>query len=153
MAETLRTLTVRQPWPWAMAHGGKDVENRTWNTAYRGALAIHAAARWDREEASVRIYELTGAYVVKSVESAVFVVVDLVDVCTVRGSAGDCECGPWAIPGQCHWRLANPRPLPEPVPCKGRLGLWSLPADVDAAVRAQLAPDAAGHARTGADDA
>jgi hypothetical protein len=33
---------------------------------------------------------------------------------------------------------ANARPLAEPVPCKGALGLWWLPDDVDAQVRAQL---------------
>lgn len=142
-SEPIRALTVKQPWAWAIACGGKDVENRTWNTRHQGPLAIHAAARWDREEAAARVYELTGAYVMKTVESAIVAVVDLVDVCTVHSSAGDCECGPWAIPGQFHWRLANVRPLAEPVPCKGRLGLWNLPADVDSAVRGQLGAEVA----------
>ncbi|MBB3041199.1 hypothetical protein [Nocardioides soli] len=37
-----------------------------------------------------------------------------------------------------HLVLENPRPLPEPIPCKGRLGLWTPPADV----LAQLLADA-----------
>jgi hypothetical protein len=43
----MRALTVRQPWAWAIVHGGKDVENRTRNLAgsYRGPVAIHAALR------------------------------------------------------------------------------------------------------------
>jgi activating signal cointegrator 1 len=32
-----------------------------------------------------------------------------------------------------------PLALPEPVPCRGAQGLWTVPADVEAAVRAQLA--------------
>ncbi len=151
MAETMRALTVRQPWAFAIARLGKDVENRTWNTTYRGPLAIHAASRWDGEEASVRVYELTGAYLVKSVESAIVAVVDLVDVCTARENAGGCECGPWAVAGQFHWRLADARPLAEPVPGKGRLGLWSLTPDADAAVRDQLVADVTGSSWTGAD--
>ena len=40
----MRILTVRQPWAWAIIHGGKDVENRVRNIAgdYRGPVAIHA---------------------------------------------------------------------------------------------------------------
>lgn len=39
----MRILTVRQPW--AIIHGGKDVENRLRNIAgdYRGPVAIHVA--------------------------------------------------------------------------------------------------------------
>ena len=41
----MRILTVRQPWAWAIIHGGKDVENRVRNIAgdYHGPIAIHAA--------------------------------------------------------------------------------------------------------------
>ncbi len=41
----MRVLTVRQPWAWAIIHGGKDVENRSRNIAgsYRGPVAIHVA--------------------------------------------------------------------------------------------------------------
>jgi hypothetical protein len=37
-----KALTVIQPWASAIAFAGKDVENRTWRTHYRGPLAIHA---------------------------------------------------------------------------------------------------------------
>lgn len=47
----MRILTVRQPWAWAIIHGGKDVENRTRNVAgdYRD-VDEHAICRgwWDR---------------------------------------------------------------------------------------------------------
>lgn len=45
----MRILTVRQPWAWAIIHGGKDVENRVRNIAgdYRGPVAIHAGKEWD----------------------------------------------------------------------------------------------------------
>lgn len=38
----MRALTVRQPYAWAIMHGGKDVENRSRNIAgsYRGPVAI-----------------------------------------------------------------------------------------------------------------
>lgn len=45
----MRILTVRQPWAWAIIHGGKDVENRVRNIAgsYRGPVAIHVAREID----------------------------------------------------------------------------------------------------------
>ena len=39
----MKCLSILQPWAWAIIHGGKDVENRTWRTAYRGPLLIHAS--------------------------------------------------------------------------------------------------------------
>ena len=47
-------------------------------------------------------------------------------------------CSPWAQLEQWHWQLADVRPLAEPVPCKGKLGLWTVPEDTERAVRAQL---------------
>jgi len=49
MTTEMRILTVRQPWAWAIIHGGKDVENRVRNLAgdYRGPIAIHAGLGYD----------------------------------------------------------------------------------------------------------
>jgi hypothetical protein len=48
----MRILTVRQPWAWAIIHGGKDVENRVRNIAgeYRGPVAIHAGLVFDEPD-------------------------------------------------------------------------------------------------------
>lgn len=42
---TLRTLTLHQPWATLIALGVKTIETRSWQTHYRGPVAIHAAAR------------------------------------------------------------------------------------------------------------
>lgn len=39
----MKLLSLRQPWAWAVMHGGKRIENRKWNTNYRGQVAIHAS--------------------------------------------------------------------------------------------------------------
>jgi hypothetical protein len=36
-------LSIRQPWAWLVAHGWKNIENRTWPTGFRGRFLIHAA--------------------------------------------------------------------------------------------------------------
>lgn len=44
----VKALSVRQPWAWAIIHGGKDIENRSWQAVnhglnFRGRVAIHAS--------------------------------------------------------------------------------------------------------------
>lgn len=43
------TLSIQQPWAWAICHCGKDIENRTWPTKVRGRFLIHAGKRVDRD--------------------------------------------------------------------------------------------------------
>jgi hypothetical protein len=38
----MKALSIRPPWAWAIVRCGKDVENRTWYTGYRGEVLIHA---------------------------------------------------------------------------------------------------------------
>ena len=154
----MRILTVRQPWAWAIIHGGKDIENRVRNIAgaYRGPVAIHAAKTYNHEEwvrfgrANIGAYcraldtrdSLTAA--------AIIGVVDLVDVHVARPAAsgrlvdwaehtkpGEL-CSPWAEWDAYHLVLANPRPLAEPIPYKGALGLRRLDDDTTARVLAQI---------------
>jgi len=44
----MKALSLSRPWAWAMFHG-KDIENRTWPTSYRGRIIIHAALSWNKE--------------------------------------------------------------------------------------------------------
>jgi hypothetical protein len=155
-------LTVHQPWVWPIAHGWKPIENRTWSTAYRGPLAIHAGVRWDHDgatdarvihavnasghqgfdpplrvvlnESRMRIVELLPDPI-RFPLAALVAVVDLVSICAIRIG---CECGAWAASGQFHWRLTNPRLLLAPVPCKGNRRLWRLPTPVEAEVSGQI---------------
>lgn len=40
----MKTLSIKQPWASLIAHGIKDIENRSWRTHYRGKIYIHATA-------------------------------------------------------------------------------------------------------------
>lgn len=41
----MKTLSIKQPWATLIAHGVKDIENRTWPTTHRGGIYIHASAK------------------------------------------------------------------------------------------------------------
>lgn len=109
----IRALTIRQPWAALIAHGIKRVENRTWGTAWRGTLLIHAAKGADPYPDGVPWVD--GA----DVRSAIVAVATLADVHVCDGA-----CSPWAEPGRHHWVLTDVRALAEPVPGRGALGLW-----------------------------
>lgn len=75
---------------------------------------------------------------------AVIAVVDIVGCHeAVLTAAGVCCCAPWGDiemydPTVFHWELANVRRLRNPVPAVGRLYLWTLPPEVEAAVLTEV---------------
>ena len=142
----MRVLTVRQPWAWAIIHGGKDVENRVRNLAgdYRGPVAIHAGLAYDSAWSSRALDDamrasgehtrpLPSLAAWRRNGGAIIGVVDLVDVHLDTdhehdaGMPSACRCrSSWAEAGAYHLVLANPRPLVDPIPFKGALGLRRL---------------------------
>ena len=45
----MKAITIWQPWAQLVAVGAKNYETRSWSTRYRGAIAIHAAKKRDRD--------------------------------------------------------------------------------------------------------
>ena len=41
----MKAVSIKQPWASLIAHGIKDIENRTWRTHFRGRIYIHASAK------------------------------------------------------------------------------------------------------------
>lgn len=145
----MRILTVRQPWAWAIIHGGKDVENRTRNIAgdYRGPVAIHAGRvpfdPWG--PVAEALHQILGWIpgADRLIYGAIIGVVDLTGAhhpWACYYPYDDKLCSRWADIQCIHLVLANPRPLPEPIPYKGALGLRELPAEVEALIWAQIEP-------------
>jgi ASCH domain len=116
---SVRCLSVRQPWAWAIIRAGKDTENRTWATKYRGPLLIHAGLRMDDDDCLALSDRIGETALPEEVPLGGIVgVVDLVDC--VQNSRSR-----WAVIGLWHWVLANPKPLPFRA-LRGRLGLWEV---------------------------
>ncbi|HTE57036.1 MAG TPA: hypothetical protein VK698_39555 [Kofleriaceae bacterium] len=126
----MRALTIKQPWAGAIAHQTKRVENRTWKlpAKHHGArILIHAGAERDRWAV------VHGDHL--DVYSAI------VAVATLTGchwAESDRLCSPWSQDDAYHWTLDDVIALPQPVPAKGRLGLWAPDAELITAVEQQL---------------
>jgi hypothetical protein len=125
----MKALSVRQPWAWAIIHGGKTVENRSWATSYRGPLLIHAAkglrlAEYDR--AAEAIERIVGAGRVPPMDAlergGIIGTAILANVWPVDIYERD---NPW-FEGRYGWMLTAAHAVPF-VPWKGRLGLFDVP--------------------------
>jgi hypothetical protein len=136
----MQVLSVRQPWAWAIARGHKAVENRSWETAHRGLLGIHASLRVDADSLQDPLVLDAGWDPADPLAAAggIIAVVRLAGICTAGQTGGPCDCGPWAEPGSCHWQLSDARPLPEPVMTLGQPGLWTPAPEVEAVLARML---------------
>jgi len=45
----MKALSLKQPWGWAVVEAGKWIENRKWNTNFRGKFLIHVSKNFDYE--------------------------------------------------------------------------------------------------------
>lgn len=142
----MKGLSVRQPWAYLIAEKHKPIENRrNWcQPKYRGELAIQAAKGMTRDEYldvadMLRSFfpgielppfrELTRGAIV-----CVATVIDFLEPHAVR-KAYPLEMLAWWDQEQGGIVLDNVQALREPVPCSGMLGLWTVPADIERAVR------------------
>ena len=130
----MRALTICQPYAELICRGVKRVENRTWPTSYRGALAIHAGKshQWlDLDETGLRDRRY-GIPLSEMVFGAVVAVCDLVDCLSYSAIRDHSRKYPWIrdhkhTEGPWCWVLSNVRRLATPVPYKGSLGLFDVP--------------------------
>lgn len=145
----MKAITVRQPWAWAIAWGGKTIENRTQQFTYRGPLAIHAGAGWSEHgQSDPRVLEAldrvscergAGRVHVGDLAQHAGCIVAVAELVDVHPDAGCCR--PWGESTYVeasgrrrtvvrHLVLEEVTALEDPIPVRGALGLWTPPADL-----------------------
>jgi hypothetical protein len=134
----MKALTVKQPWPYAIFHLGKPIENRDWDTRFRGDIAIHTSKKVSKADFALSCAAI--AHIVGEVDSVppqnelphgyIVGMVEIVDCISTSDS-------PWFF-GDYGFVLANPVLLPEPIPASGALGLWDVPERIEAEILRQL---------------
>lgn len=150
----MKALTVWRPWSDAIVRGPKRVENRTWPPfVVGGRIAIHAGKRYqDLDNASEWPWP-AGFVPPHEVDSPTGIVgvARLVGALDVRHGrrylqrADDADRArldaldrdPWWA-GPVGWLLDDVVAI-EPVPCRGAMGLWTVPAAVAAEVVRRVA--------------
>jgi len=106
----MKVLTVKSPWAQNIIRDGKNIENRTRQTKYRGQLLIHVSKNPESPESGMIIG-----------------MVDLVDclppdnLMTIGNK--------WAMKYHYHWILENPKEFKVKIPARGQLNIWDYDID------------------------
>lgn len=120
-AETLRALSIQQPWVELILSGEKNLEYRSRRLREMGPLLLHASGT--RRPENFEGFDLNADALPYG---ALVGIVDLVGVQDVPG-----EDGLYA------WQLAHPRRFERPVPYSGAAGIFRVPVpEVQAALQA-----------------
>lgn len=135
-----KALSIMQPWASMIAHGIKDIENRTWYTKYRGEFYIHASAKYDQhselsyfqfnEMMSERNIDLAYAFLnkdlVKAPQGAIIGKVEIID-CVQNHPSIWAEVDTTGTKPIWNWVLKNHVLFEEPIlNVKGQLNLWNV---------------------------
>ena len=128
----MKALSLRQPWAWLVVHGGKLIENRRWNTRFRGQFMIHAAQGMTATEYldacafARRVSPSLEVPPFEQIKRGGFVgrarLVDVIDPCIGVRCAH-----PWHMPEQFGFVLEDVEPV-EFKPARGALNFFEVDA-------------------------
>jgi tetratricopeptide (TPR) repeat protein len=133
--QNFRCLAVRQPYAWAICAGAKDVENRSWSTDYRGDVVIVASSTAVEIKAALRDARPAKLDASHLATGAAIGIATLTDIVPLDQAL---ESNPWASGPYC-WKFANARFFEQPIPCKGKLRLYSADDEIAKKIKAELA--------------
>lgn len=130
----VKAISVRQPWAWLLLYG-KDVENRSKRTSYRGPIYIHASKTFDWKGYDW-LCDKMPEIITKSVVEHFGITPGRGDLKVTNGEFGgiigatnltDCvesSASPWFM-GPYGYVMEKPVAMPF-YPCKGQLGIFNL---------------------------
>jgi hypothetical protein len=131
----MKALSLTQPWAWIVLHGGKHIENRTWDTKFRGRFLIHASKGMTLEQyddALLACVALGAPSVAERVphpkkleRGGIVGMATLSHIhtpCRLPEEPSRCQHA-WHMAGQYGFALVDVQQLPF-LACKGALGFW-----------------------------
>jgi hypothetical protein len=139
----MKAVTIHQPWATLLITAEKAYETRSWQTAHRGPIALHAARKFTddmrtligmdpfhqalRKHGITKAEHLPKGAVIGVAELTDCVATETLDLEIAKSQEerfGDFRPGRWA------WKLANPIRFQTPIPFQGKLGLFDVPDDL-----------------------
>lgn len=122
-----RAISIRQPWAWAILNAGKDVENRSRRTHYRGSICIHASLHTPTKADAEVFYEVASRSDTSSKTQWAAALSGGLPRGGIIGTAEIVDCidtsdSPWFF-GPFGYVLTNVQPVPF-IPVSGALGMF-----------------------------
>lgn len=143
MPDTMKAISLWQPWASLWLSPAKRHETRHWQTRYRGKLLVHAAKKLvdgpDGDLAGILIEQFGQNWRDALRYGAILGMVDLVDVVPTERIVNawrwtdeertDNACGNFDD-GRYGWKRGTYWVFPEPIPYRGRQTLFDVPMSV-----------------------
>lgn len=123
----MKALTIKEPWATLIIEGYKKYEFRSWKTNYRGKILIHSGLTLEKDmKERFKEYNLDYkcGYIIGEAEIVDCILVDKELNEKLR------NINPLVYARSNHvetygWKLENIKKYNNPIPCKGKLGLWN----------------------------
>lgn len=142
----MQALTLRPHWAYAVAHLGKDIENRSWPLPaelHGQRIAIHAGAQRTKKSEIEKFLDvcaeneqfLNRKRVLEYTRGAIVATATVWDL-ALRTCPPELKeiaaCSVWHLEEyEHHWFLENAKPLVVPYHCHGQLKFWPAPKEVE----------------------
>ena len=136
----LKALSLWQPWASLWCSKRKVHETRHWRCSHRGWLLVHAAKRFETgfdldDPLRLILDDEFGERWTKELPTGALIglvrVIDCLPTQTLSGDTAanddDRECGDFA-PGRFAWKRDEFRVFDQPIPYRGRQGIFNVPA-------------------------
>jgi hypothetical protein len=132
----MKVLTIKEPFASLIKEGIKTIETRSWKTKYRGEIYIHASISKDNfknKDKQVRVKKLVSFLKDDSMEYGnIICKCNLIDciymnkeyIDRIKDNKIEYLCGHYEE-GRYAWVLEIVEVLENPIPAKGRLGIWN----------------------------
>ena len=128
----MKALTIKQPWASLIIEGYKKYEFRSWKTNYRGKILIHSGLSLEKDmQERFKNYNLDYklGYIIGEAEIVDCILVDEKFNEELR------NIDPIVYGRSSHvenyaWKLENIKKYDNPIPCKGKLGLWNYEGEL-----------------------
>lgn len=120
----MKAISIRQPFAWLIVNGYKDIENRSWDTKYRGLVLIHASKGMTKDQYQAGREICNSLPPMQRVTLPPFDKLErggIVGYAYITGTTRD-SYSPWFF-GPVGFQLTGANPLPF-LPMKGRLSFF-----------------------------
>ena len=128
-------LSIRQPYAWAIVEGVKRIENRSWKTAHRGRILIHAGiSPAEIHGTRPADWQAKGMPTLDSFDKLAYRgfilgsvrIVDIVPVEKINPFLRENHGQKHFASGPLCWLLADPIKFTSPIPMLGKLSLFQV---------------------------
>lgn len=130
----MKAISIRQPWAWLIVNGHKDIENRSWDTNYRGQVLIHASSKPVSPEDYLAALNIARPLGIELPGRKDFDYGGIVGYATITGTVRESE-SPWFF-GPVGFQLHGSKLLPF-LQMKGRLSFFETGYGIHAVGRTE----------------